>query len=260
MAELKAPNNGPKGITELNKDGGPPVEGFGTKMKEPVANTIRCPSELPYFNIYKQDPLSTDKLIYGGDSAVDVLSQNGELEQEEYIKQKLETRAMGAPETFENSDVPFWGENPCVLIDVKYITEFQPKVDLGINRMLNAIVRLSFYIALFSLFVVGNTQSVLLVVISMIGTLIYKNSLKMNDNEEGERGGLSSEASNEEEGKEAYGDSLDTFEQNLFKSVNERYGEEIADRNTVKLDPMHIPDKPFENLLYGPDVKRHLYF
>ena len=296
---LRVPNNGPKGATELNEKGGPPTQGFGTKKKPdletlvntgnvPVANTIKCPSALPYFNIYKQDPLTTDKLIYGGDEGVDILAQNGEREHEKYLRQKLEIRAMGGSESFEtyvkpklerlSNDIPFWADDPCVLIDSQYITEFQPKVDLGVNRMLNSIVRLSFYIALFSLFVVGNTSGIFLIIISLVGTMYYKNFVVTDEeerdeeherrpatgsttssNESSEEPESESQEQEDEEQKEGYGDTLDTREQNLFKSINEIYGEEITDRNTIKLDPMHIPDKPFENFLYGPNVNRHVY-
>ena len=102
-----------------------------------------------------------------------------------------------------------------------------------------------------------------MLIIALIGTLIlYENTPESEPEAESEP-----EPEEEKEGmadeikeiNQMPDDGLDTREQNLFKGTEEIYGEELFDRNTVKLDPMHIPDKPFYKFLYGEEVHRHLY-
>ena len=41
----------------------------------------------------------------------------------------------------ENLAIPFWFENPNVILNTKYITEFYPEESMTLNQKLNAISR-----------------------------------------------------------------------------------------------------------------------
>lgn len=82
---------------------------------------------------------------------------------------------------FKKSD-KFWYENPSVLWNKNRFTEFFPTPNLTLYEKLNALVRLSFYIALALLVFYGNYLYIYIPIFFLLFTyLIYKSNIKKAD-------------------------------------------------------------------------------
>ena len=71
-------------------------------------------------------------------------------------------------ETKKTKEIPFWTENPNVLLNPSFITEFFPSPDMSYNQKLNAISRMIIVLTAFVFFVTGTFRSVLFGVFSLI--------------------------------------------------------------------------------------------
>ena len=190
-------------------------------------------------------------------------------------------------ESFKSPDQKFWTEDLMELVDCKTIHDFVPDKDDSLENYLNAMVRGSILIGILLMFLTGQTSFILLIIGVMVSTVfMYENEIIKKANAQTEEESESTvgseegfvdvpnnvELRNDQEAscetddsclefgkKEGFLDGLDRRQQNMFKTLSEITGEEIADRNTIKLDPMHIPNKPFEAFLFGGAPKRKLY-
>ena len=248
-----------------------------------------------YFNIYYPDPTTTDKAIYSGNNVIDLISDNGKTAAQEYIGTKIQQKltnkrdmvlqgsnTYNAHEGFQTKPQKFWTDDIMELVNCKTIYDLVPDKGDTIENYLNAMVRASVAFALFMMIITGYTGFIYIIVGVMVSTVfMYYNEIinkpeetfvdvpnvpeLRNDQEAACTTDNSCDQVNKETTqrdspfKEKFGDGLDRREQNLFKTLSEIVGEEIADRNTVKLDPMHIPDKPFEMFLFGGRLKRKIY-
>lgn len=83
----------------------------------------------------------------------------------------------------ENLAIPFWFENPNVILNTKYITEFYPEESMTLNQKLNAISR-TVLVATILLFLFSRKLRVLLIGAITIGAIyMYHYSLHKPDKE-----------------------------------------------------------------------------
>lgn len=64
-------------------------------------------------------------------------------------------------------EVPFWAENPNILMNPTYLTEFFPSGDMSYNQKMNAITRMILVLTLFIYFITGKTRSILFGILSI---------------------------------------------------------------------------------------------
>jgi len=64
-------------------------------------------------------------------------------------------------------DVPFWSENPNILMNSAYLTEFFPSGEMSYNQKMNAITRMIIVLTLCVYFITGKTRSILFGILSV---------------------------------------------------------------------------------------------
>ena len=124
-----------------------------------------CPKDLPYFNIYKQDPLTSDKQIYGGDTSI-VYGERGYSDPNDYtnpdagepasgdwvdtkqnqLTRFTDQRQLGSNiaqspgrERMDSTEELHWSKNICELYAPEKLLEFLP-TSTSIDSQ-NALVR-----------------------------------------------------------------------------------------------------------------------
>lgn len=81
-----------------------------------------------------------------------------------------------------NADIPFWTENPNILLQSNYVTELFPIESMSITQKLNAVTRLVILMTLFS-FVYSKSLTILLVGILSIMFIYFLHAYKKTDTE-----------------------------------------------------------------------------
>ena len=64
-------------------------------------------------------------------------------------------------------DVPFWSENPNILLNATYLTEFFPSSDMSYNQKMNAITRMIIVLTILVYFITGKSRSILFGILSV---------------------------------------------------------------------------------------------
>jgi len=67
----------------------------------------------------------------------------------------------------KTKEIPFWTENPNVLLNPSYITEFFPSADMSYNQKLNAVSRMIVLLTAVVFFITGTFRSILFGVFSL---------------------------------------------------------------------------------------------
>jgi hypothetical protein len=84
------------------------------------------------------------------------------------------------------TSVPFWTENPNVLFQQQYITEFFPTEEMGYAQKLNAISRLIIYITVGVFLVSRNIRSLIISALTLFAIyLVYSSEKKKHPRPEG---------------------------------------------------------------------------
>lgn len=116
----------------------------------------------------------------------------------------------------------------------------------------NALVRLSFLVALF-LLLFKQTWGIFLVVIALIYTMKIKCPEMSPKDSEMSPNGLPEDS--EEDSKEDYTSFASL--PNFFKGTEEVYGDFIEERNNIRVNTN--PDQPYYEYIYGKENNRFLY-
>lgn len=265
-----------------------PHGGVPVNLRE---SPIQCPDWVPYFNVYKEqcdlrnNPIARalqnppgQQLNYQINRNFERFSPIDEIKRE--LDQLPDQKSFGEQsqdneENINNNDVPFWWDDPCVLTNKEHIYDIIPLPGMSLNRILNAFVRISVILFFLLYLVTGSLATIIIVIIAVIGTLYVhsqKNEITVEqiDRENEEHFvGLPSDVpsgvgtSNNPLDYAVYNTPAE-FDDRLFKSVEENYGDMIMERNqVVSWDPfcqLSMTRGGFEHVLYGDNVKRHLFY
>ena len=68
-------------------------------------------------------------------------------------------------------EIPFWSENPNILLNTAYLTEFYPSSDMSYNQKLNAITRMLIVLTILVYVITGKVRSILFGILSLF--LVY---------------------------------------------------------------------------------------
>jgi len=97
--------------------------------------------------------------------------------------------------------VPFWSDNPNVLFQGKYITEFFPVGDMTFNQKLNAITR-SVLLLILVFFIINRNTRVILVGAMTLGAIFLLHYYRQKESEKKEAAKAKQEGFSEGDGKE----------------------------------------------------------
>jgi hypothetical protein len=76
----------------------------------------------------------------------------------------------------DNNKIPFWGEDPNILFDKTFITQFFPSESMSFNQKLNALSRSIIFTGLLLFFITHNFRIVLISIITLILIYVLHNS------------------------------------------------------------------------------------
>jgi len=170
-------------------------------------------------------------------------------------------------------ETPFWFEDPSILIDKDHILDIIPNQEMSSNQLLNSVVRFSI-VLFFLIYLVTQEISMLYFVVAAILATMFIHKERGSDEQSDEQSdekfiGLPSSAPG---GVGTSNNPLDykvlntpaEFDDRLFKSNEENAGNYMMERNKVKswdpFCPLSITGGGFEHILYGDNVKRHLFY
>ena len=195
-------------------------------------------------------------------------------EEEKRLRRDEEEKRLRRDEV---KDTSFWWDNPCVLVDRDQISDFIPSPEMPLNRLLNSIVRFSVVLFVLVYLITKEISMLYLVVAAFLSTwYIYyykKDSFEQLLKKPGKKKekfiGL---PSNVPGGVGTSNNPLDyavyntpaEFDDRLFKSNVENSGDYMQERNQVlswdPFCPLSMTKGGFEHVLYGDNVKRHLFY
>ncbi len=190
-------------------------------------------------------------------------------------------------ENSEEEDTSFWWNDPCVLVDQEHIFDIIPDPEMPLNKLLNSIVRFSVVLFFLVYMITQEISMLYLVVAAVLATwyiheyqsdgfeamIVKKRKPKhktMSCAKPKEKFiGLPSDVPG---GVGTSNNPLDykvlntpaEFDDRLFKSNEENSGNYMMERNQVKswdpFCPLSMTGGGFEHVLYGNNVKRHLFY
>ena len=180
------------------------------------------------------------------------------------------------PANSDEEDIAFWWDDPCVLVDKDYIFDIIPDPEMPLNKLLNSIVRFS-VILFFLVYLITQEISMLYLVVAAFLATWYIHeyhsdgfeSMIAKKPKKEKFIGLPSDVPG---GVGTSNNPLDyrvlntpaEFDDRLFKSNEENSGNYMMERNQVKswdpFCPLSMTGGGFEHVLYGDNVKRHLFY